>query len=808
MRHVFVTVCGLWLIALTATAVFAMEEPRLYLPLEGEGREIVDGEGNTVGLHYPTSIADQDDPESRRISRYRVEGRYDDGLRYFADDRSFTEVERGLSFDGPIESLAISAEVKLAEGPNNRFASLISTRTNSDRKGFALYLWGNQIRFTFGDGEDRYELRASGKQVRDGEWHTVAAAFDQGRAAIWVDGVRQTIDSFDAATISPPTRSLFLGGYPVDNKGRDQYAFDGWLDEVAIGHLHGPLRRFLAERQAGRRNTPPPPVMRMSVQPIDGNERFFGGRRVFHTFRDHPLPMTFLFQRDPQRPKPEGAALVLYLPEELEIASIYQSHHREPAGAIETERSTVTIDGRAWTRHATRGVDIAERARYKRGPFISVALAGRDDAVDEAPIRYALIYDGEERPATEAIVKRIDLPDPVAADQRGAFHLFGYMMLQAFVPPDPAAQGTMLDMLEAVGLTGKGRFYSNRDPRSEFDHAAKRRGFTLYEIALWGGPSEHQVAAGELDVEAWARNRAPHLRPNGDGEGVIFDYEPWGITYKDKSFTPEIREAFADRLGLEEVPDRSEIRERYRREWTDFWLDVSAEVYAAMSTAVKTQHGGADPTRIAYTYFFPYDDENRLYRRFWSVPKDPRRAEPYVDVHLISLYHTNERELVDRVAVSQKHLEKPIWGISAVSRVNAVQQGFTSPETTLSPARLEQKIVLGAAVGMEVHGLWPGRGWLDAKHLVAMSNASRFIWPREVFYFDGLRDDDAAIVAAAEFLGRDDWAYTAHQHPDGRVLVSVFNFTDRPQRFDAACGDRTISLEVSPHGYEVAEFSE
>lgn len=207
------------------------------------------------------------------------------------------------------------------------------------------------------------------------------------------------------------------------------------------------------------------------------------------------------------------------------------------------------------------------------------------------------------------------------------------------------------------------------------------------------------------------------------------------------------------------------------------------------------------PKSIAYTYFFPYDDDEALYRRFWSVPKDPRRAEPHVDVHLISLYHTNGRELVDQVRLLDKHMDKPIWGISAVSRVNAMQQGFTSPETTLSPRRLEQKLVLGAALGMEVHGLWPGRGWLDGQHLLAIGRAARTIWRHERFYFETTDVTAQRRVTPVGEVDREAWGHITHRTDEGSELTTLFNFTQRPLRFTLPGESGDMIATVEPNAY-------
>jgi len=490
------------------------------------------------------------------------------------------------------------------------------------------------------------------------------------------------------------------------------------------------------------------------------------------------------------------------------VAAAHQSNHNEPPGTIEMKTQTVEKDGRTWTRHETTGIDLVRGTRgrigWKRGPFVSVGFEP-DEGVSEAPIRYGLVIGGEEQDLKEAMVRFLEPPEPATEDERGSFHNFGYFIMPAYAYPQKPLQQSMADLLKSIGLTGKGRFYGHDDYRGAFDEFLKDRGFTLYEIAFWQGPNAYDMAADpEGTTEAYVERVAHHLKPNGQGEGVMFDVEPWRITYKSETFNDRMAEAFAAWAGLEEVPSIAELRaQRASRKWIAFWLHNTAMRYRAMSKAVREHHPDPEALRIAYTYFFPYDDEQRLWRRFRSIPKDPRRSEQHYDVHLMSLYHTNDRELVDQTRLSRKHLEKPIWGMSSVSRVNPIQSRFTSEEESLSPQRLEQKIVLCAALGMERHGIWPGRGWLDGQHLLAMGRASRAVWDHEAFYFDGDDIHQDVSITALDDPAPADWAYTAHRHADGRELVTLFNFTDAPLRFeapDATEGQRII--EIAPRDYQ------
>lgn len=803
LRNPFAKAAVALLCAILAFADAEGQDVLLHIPLDGDGRQLVDAGGNAVGLHYPASTADQDDQASTDPSRYRCPGRHGGSVRYFADDRSFSRMNDKALFTAPMAAIALYVDVKVTESPHNRFGSLVSTRTDSDKGGFDVFIWGTQVRFRFADGVRAYDVRASAPMLRDGLWHTLEATFEPGKAAIWIDGALAAAQDVEARVIAPPKRPLHLGGYPMDGRGRRQYAFDGWLDEITIGTHRTTTRAYLVDKHGPESITASAPPVRYSVQPIDGNERFFGGRKVFHTFRDHPVPLTFLFTSEPVLlADGDSPALVLYAANTIDVVAAHQSNHNEPGGDVGLAKTAVTRDGQPWTRYETVGIDLAAKG-WKKGPFVSLGFDAGPD-VDEAPIRYGLVYGGQEHELTEATVRFLAMPSPVPLAERGSFHVFGYFIMSAFAYPSLELQQASADLLGAIGLTGKGRFYDHDDYRAQFDEFLKTQGFTLYEAALWNGPDPYTIALDrEQATSEYVARVADNLTPNGPNEGVFFDYEPWRLTYKSSSFSEDVCRAYAARVGRDDLTTVQAVREqRGSREWTEYWLDVGADVYRAMGKAVRTHHPDPGALRIAYTYFFPYDDEEALWRRFRSIPKDPRRAEEHYDVNLISLYHTNGRELVDQTRLSLKHLKKPLWGISSVSRVNVLQSTYTSPEESLSPDQLEQKLVLCAALGMRVHGIWPGRGWIDGKHLEAIGRATTFIWGHEKAYFGGKPVHDAVKMTTPQEAQRSEYAYTAHQTPDGRILATAFNFTDRPLTVTIEqTSANSETVRIPPHGY-------
>ncbi len=79
------------------------------------------------------------------------------------------------------------------------------------------------------------EIR-SGVDITDGQWHYVAAAFDEQRASLYVDGTLVKQSTIARQRSGGPTAALYFGGYPPHNIG-----CDGFVDEVRISNVLRPI---------------------------------------------------------------------------------------------------------------------------------------------------------------------------------------------------------------------------------------------------------------------------------------------------------------------------------------------------------------------------------------------------------------------------------------------------------------------------------------------------------------------------------------------------------------------------------------
>ncbi len=109
------------------------------------------------------------------------------------------------------------------------FNILVANNSKESAEHWELYSYAGSGELSlYVPGFEPAEIK-SGVDVVDGQWHYLAAAFDEKQARLFVDGkmVKQT--AIQRARSGGPPAELYFGGYPPHN-----IACDGLLDEVRI----------------------------------------------------------------------------------------------------------------------------------------------------------------------------------------------------------------------------------------------------------------------------------------------------------------------------------------------------------------------------------------------------------------------------------------------------------------------------------------------------------------------------------------------------------------------------------------------
>ena len=800
-----------------------------YMSLDDKDRRVeVAGPVALTGTYYPTDDPDKDTSEITRFDRYRVTGRFNNGLRFFREDKSYAQIP-GFKFDSQRSSLAISLFVKTDK---SGVSTLIACKTDTSVAGFAFFSWDKHLVFEYGDGRKIYKARSRQVSINDGKWHLVEMIFHDGRIGFYVDNKSFGETSHQGQVIAPGKFPLTLGNYPVSGRGREVYSFGGVLDEVIIAENSAAiqdLNNALAQKDGdamGRVMMQKELSHKLQVifdadcQPVDGNERHFG-QSTFHTFFGRPVPLSFSFKGD--KTQLQSAAWVLYLPEYVTLREVFSSQHGLLDQVIKMDVTTVKKDGHSYNRYQTTGFDMKQNLSKTLSLMFTVAMDCQDRSKDLATVFWSLQANGEEYGERSFLLKFLEpLPDE---PNPGRFEIMNYFLADDMAFHDRALQESMAKLYLSSGIRGKGRFYSHDTRRVKFDNYLRTQGFTFYEISLWEGPLGQAKHKGTVPPALDAQGKPTKwLSPvlmlknkefrdsyfeevrekfsaTGDGDWVALDFEPWGLPGK-ICFRPETIAAFKKRFDIKDDLSGPQLVAKYKKQWAQFWCELTADITKLMVDAAHA----ANPTLkvTEYAYLFDYDSPE-LWKRYLSIPKDLRLHKSFVDEFMLSLYHIHGRKAFDGLSQSIRTLGKPVSAIVLLSRDTGKTARYTSPQDNITPQQMYQKAVMCASLGIRHFGLFPGL-WIDGAYHQALGRASRLIWQNEKFYFDGKRCDEKASVKPMDKDAKDDdYAYVLWEK-EGRYLLTLFNFTDSSKSFVVKIDASPQTIMVKPHDLILAQI--
>lgn len=767
-------------------------------------RKII-GKGTVAaqGVFHPSADADNDNQETTAVSSYRKTERGKPALFFSAENKSYAVIDEVKALSGQaLETLYIRLTVK----PGTKSMQyLVGNKSDAANTGFALFKWGNTWRFNFGDGDQTFSVRGRNAITPPDQWTTLEVLFDRGDVTIREDGQVITQSKAAGAKIAPNPGKLGIGNYVTSNKRI--YASDGGYELLVLASSETAAAPWVDQLAQA---APAPAAdwkIKALCEPVDGNEIHFNGRKTLHTFYDAPVPVTFMmtFQDNP------SPVLKLVVPPEVSLLEAFASNHNQPSKCFQVIESRLPDGRRAY--HTPPGELRGELppGPLGRGENVTVMLAC-PRSFTAGTVEWS-VQDGDATVHRDAFrLVPQDLPPELPP---GRFHFMCYS-IQDIAFHDLGLVDRIGRLFARTGITSKGRYYKRDPRRCAVDDRLAGHGFSFYEISPWSGPARNRndfgaivPAARDANGSELPMNCPAQLAASPEANqlyqamltesliventhAAILDYEPWSAPGK-YCFCPYCMDLFRTRAklpaGVELTPDI--IKGKYRAQWVEHWLENTRLYMKMMADAV---HKAGPQLEIwDYTYVFPYDDDEALSKRQWSIPKDPRRCEEFIDCSMLSLYHLNGRAALDQLELSRRHLQRQLCGISLISRANDHAGRYTSPEECLSPQRLYQKAVVAGALGHELFAIYPG-SWIDGSAHVSLNRAAREVRLREDFYVNGKRRDDARKITTS--AKRDDFAVLIHER-DHRLLATVFNFTDAPI---TATIERHGDVMVEAHG--------
>jgi len=558
--------------------------------------------------------------------------------------------------------------------------------------------------------------------------------------------------------------------------------------------------------------------------PVEGNGNFFGDKPVFNTFYGRPVPLTFTLSGD--KAKLKAPALVLYIPKSIELREAFQSYPFHQKDTIyQMARTAVTRNGQEYYRYKTRDDIIDDippifgwdTKLNPTGRYFQITIAlDAPKSVTSGELYWAVENNGAELDEKHFSV-RFHQPLPIpSAKEMGQFRIMAWDAPSQLDYHDPALQIAGTDLLLAANIRDIQGFRNAQTRWGDVDRYRISRGMDVmyWPALLFNGPGplkatywdddlkdlldDHQIpwtimANGKqsttyaspiavLQREDIHKGIIAQLRkfiedkPKVDY--LLVDYEPW--FYKEFGFDPITLKAFRERYSISEPLTPDIILTKYQKQWSEFWVSISTQLTKLM---VQSAHA-IDPhiKTISYTYFHDYEVQppGDQWKQFSGAAKDPRQEAEFINELMFSAYNSSGSDLVKNVRMSQRHIPNADISIVAPLAPEGTKWGYA-----LSPQQIYQEAILCAALGMKRFGLYPGIN-IDGAFYEELNKASQFVWAHEDFYYRGVDIHSQVTVTAATPGGgtatQSDFAYTAQKAHD-KVLVSIFNFTDKDLQF-------------------------
>ena len=763
----------------------------------------VKSSGNLTGIYIPSNDPDNDTPEMQDPKRYRVKGKVGQALKFYRSLGSYVKIKNFKISDSG--KLYLAAIVKPRQ---YQIGVVASCKIDSNRNGFALFLWGRQWRFQYGDGSKSYTAKFKTTPYR-GDWKFVEIFFDKGQVECKENGNSLGKVKLAGKSISPNSYPLFIGNYP-GKSGRKRYAFNGMIDELIIADS-----KSQADLDFTKKVTLNSPALEVICEPVEGNEKHFGGVLTFNTFKEYPVPLSFKFRGNSGKLK--DAKFNLYLPEGISLLEAFQSNHNCRDEAVKMTGEKVVVDNKKYVKYTTpENYNFKQRLsqRYGSGKIITCAL-GQAGQANSGKIYWSVTNGVVESPKKTAIVKFIE---PLKVAKAGKFMIMNYFLAGDMMYHNAENFRKVSELYKLSGMTGKGRAYKSLKRRCKLEDELLKGGFNLYEISLWYGPLTNKRLGVSPAIDARGKKSGKYICPTellnsdlakekygkevknsvsvGKTQYAVLDYEPWGVPSK-VCYCPACLKVFKKKFSIKEDLSPSLIKRKYKDEWAKHWVDNSAGIIKMMCDALHE----ADPAIkvVEYTYLFQYNDQKKMNQRWWSIPKDPRMNEKYLDESMLSLYHVNGAKAFNLLNLNTRYLKKSVSVIASLSRAQGSTAAYTPEQEALSPQQLRQKAVMCATLGVKTFGLWPGT-CIDGAYHVALGKACRDVWKYEDYYFSGKRVNKLVKVTPAGSLSRNDYAYTAWEK-DGKILVTIFNFSGKSQKFKVIKDKNTKAVEVGDYSF-------
>lgn len=245
---------------------------------------------------------------------------------------------------------------------------------------------------------------------------------------------------------------------------------------------------------------------------------------------------------------------------------------------------------------------------------------------------------------------------------------------------------------------------------------------------------------------------------------LIFDYEPDSCWHS--CYCSQCMKAFRALAGLrdDEVLNPEIIEQKYAKEWISFRTKQRTQTVRHIVEIFREVF--PDSCKFLLCTDHLRKEKNIHEENIHKRGIDIRIMDDFVDVHNPMIYYTGPA-FYDDLQINVEGLKKPVWPFMATS------EKFFFTFSQYSPKKIEQCLLISAAMGCEKVGFWHGAYGMDGLTMQHIQKAMKQIACLEEYWYKGKLIQQPGIVQPVA-SGRKVVRYQIHRLGD-TLLLSIFN---------------------------------
>lgn len=532
--------------------------------------------------------------------------------------------------------------------------------------------------------------------------------------------------------------------------------------------------------------------LQVRCYPVGCTADWNDGKRVFNTFADAPLPLTFHFKGD--REKLRSPAFEIDLPGGFRITDAYSTHSSFSGGSEPVSVTRHERNGRPYDRYRYENLQTFRILQTGYGWERKTAFVIEPKAECAVPavgtVYYRCADESRAGEESELEVSMTLLPKDFRRPRR--FTFMSWCNNDRLCSKDDVflRVSRAFEAAGATSFTRTGDFYPRGRHLVELLRARDRGWFFPFGFPDYWVEKFHGGEAYKALKKRYAKHAEPkksqtlcpdyfntdpafrayyekmisgRLRDAGvvDGDWITLDFEPWGASRY--CYCETCLGKFAAEAGLAETPPTDALTDpaRLLDKWCAFRCRQCEATIRQTCEIIRRYNPKLVICDYDYIQLHGTGKEHLFYR---GCAKDTKLNEKWFDQHMCSYYHVLDLEAFKSIRNNTRHLEKPYFPVAA----NDGSGGYLSKKEVRHPRQLRQLALAAFVHGCPGFASYSGDNW-DGAQLYAVMKARDEIaaledypWGREEGALTA-ETDETAFAFATTAKGRDQ-------------LIALFNY--------------------------------